>query len=189
MRTPYRILMLFGALCSLAAGGEAESTEVILPEVARYNYDAMPKDPVASAFFSFTLPAAGQLYNREFVRAAAFGGTFYAGFFTAHYFLAQWRALNTDTFYVEDAYNPEIVHRATALKPRDEMVGLPRAQKAGLFLAVSTAAVSYVWGIIDAYQGANRFNETLLPAGVPVKLGLECNPRRDGLKVKAEYVF
>lgn len=181
--------MLLGALCSLAAGGEAESTEVILPEVARYSYDAMPKDPIASAFFSFTLPAAGQLYNREFVRAAAFGGTFYTGFFTAHYFLAQWRALNTDTFYVEDAYNPEIVHRATALKPRDEMVGLPRAQKAGLFVAVSTAAVSYVWGIIDAYQGANRFNETLMPADIPVKLGLTGEPYEGVFGVEASWLF
>ncbi|MBD3343856.1 MAG: hypothetical protein GF401_02190 [Chitinivibrionales bacterium] len=159
------LLMICTALGLPAHAGEAESTVVLQPEVSRYNYDAIPKDPLASAFFSASLPGTGQLYNREFFRGVITGSAFYTGLFTTYYMLSRWEKLNTDTFYVreysETGDPTNIYHEATALKPDDEQGGLPTEEKVILGAALTLAASSYVFGIIDAYQGAQRFNEKL----------------------------
>ena len=75
---------------------------LLKPNVARYDYDAIPKDPLASAFFAATLPGSGQIYNKEYVRGMITGIGFYTGLFVTQYMVSRWEAQNTDTIYVEE---------------------------------------------------------------------------------------
>jgi TM2 domain-containing membrane protein YozV len=146
---------------------EAESTSVIQPDISRYSYEAMPKDPLASLFFSATFPGLGQIYNREFTRGIATGVAFWASFFGAEYLLNRWQQINTDTFYVQDYFDEETIHPVYVLKPDSLQVGLPTSEKVALGSAVVIGAVSYIFGLYDSYQGAKRFNRKLV-ASAPV---------------------
>ena len=159
--------LTLAALCFLARGEEAESTAVVItPKVTRSYYEAMPKDPLASAFFSATFPGLGQMYNKEYLRGVYTGVAFWASFFGAEYLMYRWERLNTDTFYIEDYFSPDpdnpIIHPVTALKPEDEQVGLPTEEKTLLISAIVIGAASYVFGIYDSYTGAKRYNRKLV---------------------------
>ena len=162
MRIPAGILLLVTTLAVHASelNNESGKAAVLKPKVARYSYDAMPKDPLASSFFSATLPGTGQLYNREYLRGILTGVAFWGSFFTTQYMVYRWEELNTETFYIEDYYSGE-VHEGRALKSESEQVGLPTAEKAVLGAAVAIAAGSYIFGIIDSYRGAKRYNARL----------------------------
>jgi TM2 domain-containing membrane protein YozV len=157
-----------------ARGDVAESTVVLQPKIALHSYDAMPKDPLASAFFSATICGSGQIYNKEYTRGIATGVAFWGSFFTAEYLLYRYQAINTDTFNVLEADDPTIKHSVTAMKPENLQVGLPTGQKALLVGAVVIGASAYVWGIIDSYRGAQRYNKKLLADAI-IKPELYCS--------------
>jgi hypothetical protein len=46
-------------------------------------------------------------------------------------------------------------------------VGLPAEEKVILITAIAAAVGSYVWGIIDSYNGAKRYNTKLLTVVEP----------------------
>ncbi|MBD3320180.1 MAG: hypothetical protein GF350_03705 [Chitinivibrionales bacterium] len=194
--TAFSILISLTALCFVALCQEAESTVVLEPRVARYTYDAIPKDPLASALFSATLPGTGQIYNKEYVRGVATGALFYASAITVRMLINHWEELNTDTFYIAETdgfgntISPEIVHQATALKPDDEQVGLPTEEKVLLITALTIAGGSYVFGIIDSFLGARRYNEKLI-ASRRRKLDFDMaySPARGRLDCAAIYRF
>jgi TM2 domain-containing membrane protein YozV len=156
-------LLLLMSLTLSAQGGEGPAVS-LEPKVASYDYDAIPKDPLASAFFSATFPGTGQLYNKEYLRGILTAAGFYGGLFTFQYMLYRWEILNLDTFYIEEAYNPSVVHQVTAPKPEDRQVGLPTAEKVALGAGAALMAGCYLWGIYDAYQGAKRYNRRLVAA-------------------------
>jgi hypothetical protein len=167
---------------------------VLQPKVVRYNYNAIPKDPLASALFSATIPGTGQLYNREFGRGFATAAVFYGSVLVAQYYAKKWTAMNTDTFFVaetdEDGSPTGQVHRATALKPDAQLVGLKPGEKVLVVGACITAVASYVFGIVDAARGAKRFNEKILlsrlaPDGVDVAF----SPASSAMRVQARYSF
>jgi hypothetical protein len=54
---------------------------VFKPRAAKYDYDAIPRDPLASAIFSATIPGSGQVYNKEYLRGILTAIAFYGGFF------------------------------------------------------------------------------------------------------------
>lgn len=179
MKRTYRLaLTVFASLCFLARGGEPESTAVLQPKIARHSYDAMPKDPLASAFFSATICGTGQIYNREYARGLVTGGVFWTSLFTAEYLLSRWVALNTDTFSIAEADDPTVTHQVTAMKPEDQWVGLPTEEKALLITAVAAGAAAYIFGIYDSYRGAHRYN-TKLFAGAAAKPELYCALSRE----------
>jgi TM2 domain-containing membrane protein YozV len=190
-KTAIRLSLWFSALCLPACAAEAESTVVLEPSVARYDVDAMPKDPLASAFFSATLPGTGQLYNKEYLRGAITGACFWGSILAIDYCLWHWEVLNTDTFYIEEAYgNPPPVHQAYSLKPESEMVGLPTGEKVLLGTTIALAAASYVWGIYDSYQGAKRYNLNLALRDVK-KLSFDAgvDPVGKRAEIKVRYLF
>jgi TM2 domain-containing membrane protein YozV len=123
--------ILAAAFCSLATGEEAESTAVLNPQVAQYDHEAIPHDPLASAIFSATLPGTGQLYNKEYLRGALTAVLFYGGFFTAQYMMLRWERLNTDTFYIAEVtptggeITPPIIHMAPHPSARKSRWGCP----------------------------------------------------------------
>ncbi|MBN2037984.1 MAG: hypothetical protein JW768_14680 [Chitinispirillaceae bacterium] len=145
---------------------EAESTSVLRPDVATYNFNAIPKDPLASAFFSATIPGSGQVYNKEYVRGILTGIGFWGGLFTSEILLHKWVRINTDTLYFQELDkngNPTGLNRAVyIMRDEDEQVGLPTGDKIALGCAVLIGAGSYVFGIIDSYRGARRFNRKLV---------------------------
>jgi len=175
---------------SSAARAEAGAT-VLNPRIAKYDYDAMPKDPLASAFFSATIPGTGQIYNKEYVRGILTGAAFYLSLMTIYYEVYRWEQLNTDTFWIEEAMVPEEDRRnfrATAPKPEDEQVGLPGAEKAVLGVSVVLCAASYIFGIIDSYNGANRYNRNLftLNGNRNVRLSLKAG-EQIGLTARIDF--
>jgi hypothetical protein len=47
-------------------------------------------------------------------------------------------------------------------KADDDQIGLPTAEKVVLGTAIAAAAISYVFGIVDSYKGAKRYNKKLI---------------------------
>ncbi|MFH0919364.1 MAG: DUF5683 domain-containing protein [Fibrobacterota bacterium] len=164
MRKALATLSLIGIVAFSSFGGGGDDAVVLKPQVASYNYDAIPKDPLASAFFSATIPGSGQIYNKEYLRGVLTAAGFYTGFYVAQYMLIRWETLNTDTFYIEEAYDAYKVHQVTAPKPDDKQVGLPTEEKVILGTSVALAAGCWVWAVYDAYQGAKRYNQKLVTA-------------------------
>jgi TM2 domain-containing membrane protein YozV len=163
MKLPLTFTITISLFCvQMLSAQEAESTSVIQPSIARYSYEAMPKDPLASLFFSATFPGLGQIYNKEYTRGIVTGIAFWASFFGAEYLLNRWQQINTDTFYVQDYFNEEIIHPVYVLKPDSLQVGLPTGEKVALGSAVVIGVASYLFGLYDSYRGAKRFNRKLI---------------------------
>ncbi len=162
-------------LCNVyTPAAQQDSSTVLRPKLRQYSYLALPKDPVASAFFSFTLPATGQLYNHEYIRSAVFGASFYLSAFVVGYYSNKRERINTDTFYVQaydkDGLPTSEIHRSIAKK--DTTIRLREQERLVAGIALLGMATSYVWGIIDAYQGAKRYNRELM-RGEGARLGFE----------------
>jgi TM2 domain-containing membrane protein YozV len=189
MKNAFSMIAL--TLCLPAFAQEAESTVVLQPKIATYNFDAMPKDPLASAFFSATIPGTGQMYNKEYLRGIGTGICFWGSVLLIDYLMYHWEQLNTDTFYIEEAYgDPPRVHQAYSMKSEDEMVGLPSGEKVLLGASIGLVAVSYVWGIYDSYQGARRYNHALqVRQTSPLTFNAELDPISKTVGVKARYCF
>ncbi|OGS36067.1 MAG: hypothetical protein A2293_06040 [Elusimicrobia bacterium RIFOXYB2_FULL_49_7] len=139
---------------------------LLKPNVARYDYDAIPKDPLASAFFAATLPGSGQIYNKEYVRGMITGIGFYTGLFVTQYMVSRWEAQNTDTIYVEEY---DKLGRWTgkyrefyAAKADKDVKGLPTDEKVVLGISATAMVGCWVFGVIDAYRGAKRYNNHLM---------------------------
>jgi hypothetical protein len=165
-------LILTGALSLLASGLEAESTAIIQPKVTIAKYDAMPKDPLASALFSATICGSGQLYNKEYLRGIITGVAFWTSFFGGQYLMYRWQQLNTDTVYLSE-YGKDAWREIYVPKPDSLQVGLPAGEKVLLVSAVVIGASAWVFGIIDSYHGAQRYNKKLF-ASAPVKPEFYC---------------
>jgi TM2 domain-containing membrane protein YozV len=158
--------------------GEGDSAYTFSPAAAKYNFDAIPKDPVASAFFSATIPGSGQIYNKEYLRGFITAATFYAGLFTAQAMVVRFEALNTDTIYFQEtspAGRPlDKVRQVFVPRDDDDMVGLPTKEKVILATSAVVAAGAYVFAVIDAYRGAKRYNNKIASnlSLAPAKKGL-----------------
>jgi len=152
------------ALSSAKDGRNAEAV-VIKPKIAKYSYDAIPKDPVASMLFSATFPGAGQIYNKEYLRGIITGAVFWGCFLAIRIETDRWLRLNTDTLYFQEhtPYGaPTNRYRAVyVLRDDEDMIGLPAEEKVFLGASVVLAGVSYVFGIIDSFMGAKRYNDKL----------------------------
>jgi len=140
--------------------------KVFQPKVAKYDYDAIPRDPLASAIFSATIPGSGQVYNKEYLRGILTAVLFYGGFFTAQYELIRWQQINMDTIYFNETNEvgtPTGQVRAVYVPKSDkDQIGLPTGEKVILGTAIAAAAASYVFGIVDSYKGAKRYNRKLI---------------------------
>jgi TM2 domain-containing membrane protein YozV len=189
MSKTFLAALLLGLLFCLAAGQDEEKTAVLEPAVARYNYSAIPKDPMASALFSATFPGLGQLYNREYLRAGITAAGFWIPFMTVNYLLYyRLVEVNTDTFYIEDTEHA--FHKVTAPKDESEWSGLPRGEQALLVASTVTALGFYVWGIIDSYRGAKRYNRKLFDrASRKFDWNIAYHAREDRLGLSARYAF
>jgi TM2 domain-containing membrane protein YozV len=162
---------------------------VLTPKVTTYDFDAIPKDPLASALLSASLPGTGQIYNKEYLRGIITGVVFYGSFFSIQYLLNKWDELNLDTFYIREAYDSTKVHMAVAPKPEDEQVGLATGDKVWLIATLTLVAASYVFGVVDAYYGAKRYNKKLFEGQQRLKLGLMVDPAVKKFGVCAKYQF
>lgn len=189
MRTALVCTVLSALVLSAGAqNAPAESTVVIRPKIATYSFSAMPKDPVASALFSATICGSGQIYNREYLRGIITGAAFWASFFGAEYLLVRWQRLNTDTIYLRDYYDENIMHPVAVPKPDSAQVGLPTGEKALLLSAVIIGVSAYIFGIIDSYNGAKRFNAKLMASsGVRPELYCELGLRRNAAGVRLSF--
>ncbi|MBN1129601.1 MAG: hypothetical protein JXA71_11470 [Chitinispirillaceae bacterium] len=172
------VVMIVSAFPALSAE-QPENTVVLQPKVAVYNYSAMPKDPLASLFFSATIPGTGQIYNKEYLRGIATGAGFWGGLLVSELLLYKWIRINTDTLFFEELDKegrPTGLNRAVyMMRDPDNQVGLATSEKVALGSAVLIGAASYVFGLIDSYKGANRFNRKLVASG-PVAPSLYCSP-------------
>jgi TM2 domain-containing membrane protein YozV len=189
------LVLLILAVSFPALAGEGDSAVVLKPQISKYDYDAMPKDPLASAFFSATFPGSGQIYNKEYLRGIITGAGFYASLLLTYKMIDRWEAVNTDTFYIEEV-NPEtgvgkkIFHKVTASKTEDEMAGLPTAEKVILGTAVAGVVGFWLWAVIDGYRGAKRYNKKLF-ANHENKVNVDVSflPVQDKIKLTANYRF
>jgi TM2 domain-containing membrane protein YozV len=168
------VLVTIGALWIQTYCGEPESASVIQPKVNIAKYDAMPKDPLASALFSATICGSGQLYNKEYLRGIITGVAFWTSFFGGEYLMNRWQQINTDTFYLQDYFSDTVIHPVYVMRPDNRQVGLPTAEKALLVTACVVGASAYVFGLIDSYRGAQRYNKKLL-AGASLKPEFYCD--------------
>jgi len=167
---------------------------VLTPQVKTYNYDAIPKDPLASAFFSATFPGSGQIYNKEFKRGILTAAGFYTGLLVFQYELLRWEEINTDTFkireYDEGGSPTDLYHTVTSPKPENQQVGLPNDEFAFLWVGFSAMVGFYIWGIVDSYNGAKRYNKKLI-AHSPnrVKWDFAYHPARERFQLAAKLKF
>lgn len=174
---------------ALKAAAVEPSGLLLKPQVTVYDFDLIPKDPLASALLSASLPGTGQIFNKEYLRGIITGVVFYSSFFSIQYLINKWNDLNLDTFYIREAYDSNKVHMAVAPKPDNQQVGLPTGDKVFLITAITLTAASYVYGIIDAYYGAKRYNQKLIEGRQRLRLGLSADPLGKRLGVCAMYAF
>lgn len=190
---PMKKTILFITLLGLLTGnGWAQAEEKILePKVAKYDYDAIPKDPLASACFSATIPGSGQAYNREYLRGVVTAVGFYASVYAFYYEVNRWKEINTDTFYVYEAFvTPPNVRPVYVPRTSENQVGLPVKEKVILSLSIAGAAGFYVWGILDSYNGAKRFNKGLLARLEDhVKMKVALQPKQSGWMLQTDFRF
>jgi len=175
------------------APAAAQGSDIVLnPKISTYNYDAMPKDPLASVFFSATLPGTGQLYNKEYLRGICTGVVFYGSVLAIEYFINKWEQMNTDTFYIgeKDKFGNDIpvIHAVYVPKADNEQVGLPTTDKVLLVSTIVLAAGSYFFGIYDSYTGAKRYNRKLVDTQ-KIRLGFSADPLEGKVGVCARYRF
>ena len=177
---------------ALAATPQEESAMVLKPKIATYDYDAIPKDPLASLLMSLTIPGSGQLYNREFSRGIPTMVIFYGSVLTFSLLLDKWTRLNTDTFYIAETNQNGVptgyVRQVYAMKPNDQQVGLPRGDKLLFVSSIVLGAASYAFGIFDSYIGAKRYNKKLLE-NQQIKFGLTADPMDKKVGVSANLKF
>lgn len=198
------VVMVMIALCTVAfAQGDtadaalsqpAHNPVVLTPRIAKYNYDAMPKDPLASAMFSLIVPGLGQLYNKEYLRAGLTAVVFYGTFFGAQYLLNEYTAYNTDTFTIaeySESRDTPILHDVTAPKPDKDQRWRSGGEKAAFIGCVVVAAGSWVFNVFDAYSGAKRYNAKLIGpvsfAPDPVRMSVSPDLNETGLTLHLEY--
>lgn len=189
------LTLIITAAAAPALAGDGDGALVLKPKISKYDYDAIPKDPLASAFFSATFPGTGQIYNKEYVRGAITGVGFYAALYITYYMLDRWEAQNTDTVWVAEV-NPEtnkntfIYYRIPVLKPDDEQKGLPTGEKVVLGVSLAATAGFYVWGVIDSYRGAKRYNRKLFDrASRKFDWHIAYRAADDRLGLSARYLF
>jgi len=194
MRKILTALVLTGIVTFSSFGGEGDSAVVLKPKVAHYDFDAIPKDPLASAFFSATLPGSGQFYNKEYVRGIITGAGFYGSFYLAQYLLARFDSYNQDTVYFQETdINgiPTGYYRNVYVPKPDAEQKWPSATEKYLAIgSIVSCGAFYIWGIYDSYSGAKRYNQKLVAETdrkFSVKLAL--GPRGDGAGFKAQYRF
>jgi TM2 domain-containing membrane protein YozV len=187
-------LILTGMVTFSSFGGEGDSAVVLKPKVAHYDFDAIPKDPLASAFFSATLPGSGQFYNKEYGRGIITGVGFYGCFYLAQYLLARFDAYNQDTVYFKETdINgiPTGYYRNVYVPKPSYQQKWPSATEKYLAIgSIVSCGAFYVWGIYDSYHGAKRYNQKLVAEAdrkFVVKLALA--PHNDGIGLNAKYRF
>lgn len=162
------------AAASGAAAGEAAA--VLKPKIATYDYDAIPKDPLVSLVLSAVLSGSGQVYNKEYGRGIANGLVSYGSLLGVILLYEKWRRINTDTVHLEEADPVTGLPDGTSrdvyiLRDPSRQVGLGRGDNLLLVTFSTLALASYVFGIIDSYRGAQRYNSKLLESQ-RIKLGL-----------------
>ncbi len=170
-----------------------DSGVILTPKIATYDFDAMPKDPLASLFFSATLPGTGQLYNKEYVRGVCTGVAFFGSVLAIIYYNDKWNKLNTDSFYIEEVdpvtnQGTGSYHLVTTAKPKDKQIDFSSTDKALLITAITVTATSWIFGIVDSYMGANRYNKKLIE-NRKLKLGMAIDPQSRGVSLCARYGF
>jgi TM2 domain-containing membrane protein YozV len=175
-----------------APAPQEESAMVLKPKIATYDYDAIPKDPLASLLMSLTIPGSGQLYNREFSRGIPTMVVFYGSALTFALLLDKWTRLNTDTFYIAETNQNGVptgyVRQVYAMKPNDQQVGLSRGGKVLFVSSIVLGVASYAFGIFDSYIGAKRYNKKLLE-NQQIKFGLTADPLDKKVGVSANLRF
>ncbi|MBL8025977.1 MAG: hypothetical protein JNL74_06185 [Fibrobacteres bacterium] len=186
MKNILTVLLIVSAFTLPALGGEGDSAFTISPAVAKYDFDAIPKDPVASAFFSATIPGSGQIYNKEYTRGIVTAAVFYAGLLTTQAMIARFEALNTDTIYFMETSpsgrSLDRVRQVFVPKAEEDMVGLPTKEKVILGTSAAVAAGAYIFAVVDAYKGAKRYNSKLNKT-------VTIAPSKKGLGVEAALKF
>jgi TM2 domain-containing membrane protein YozV len=194
MRKFLTAIILFGVVTFSSFGGEGDSAVVLKPQVAKYNYDAIPKDPLASAFFSATLPGSGQFYNKEYSRGIITGVGFYACFYLAQYMFARFDNFNMDTVYFQETDINGIptgyYRNVYVAKPESEQLWPSTGEKLIAIGSVVSCAAFYIWGIYDSYNGAKRYNQKLFAEAEPklsIRPVLALNSGRAG--ISALYRF
>jgi len=185
MKKLIALVFVLGAF-TLPAFGEGDSAYTFSPAAAKYNFDAMPKDPVASAFFSATIPGSGQIYNKEYLRGIITAAAFYAGVLTVQAMVARFEELNTDTVYFSETnkYGEQTgtVRQVFVTRDDNNMVGLPTKEKVILGTSAVVAAGAYVFAVVDAYRGAKRYNSKLISR-------ITLSPAKRGLGAEAAIKF
>ncbi len=179
------------AAASGAAAGEAAA--VLKPKIATYDYDAIPKDPLVSLVLSAVLSGSGQVYNKEYGRGIANGLVSYGSLLGVILLYEKWRRINTDTVHLEEADPVTGLPDGTSrdvyiLRDPSRQVGLGRGDNLLLVTFSTLALASYVFGIIDSYRGAQRYNSKLLESQ-RIKLGLSADPIDRSVGVSAKIQF
>jgi TM2 domain-containing membrane protein YozV len=170
-----------------------EGAVVLKPKIATYDYDAIPKDPLASMLLSVVLPGSGQIYNKEYGRGIITGVLWYGSLAGMYLLIDKWTRINTDTIHLAEADPVTGLPNGSSrdvyvMRDPDKQVGLPAGDKVLLVGAIAIAATSYVFGIIDSYRGAQRYNKKLLESQ-QLKLGLIADPvdRKIGMTASLRF--
>jgi hypothetical protein len=105
----------------------------------------------------------------------------------------KWTRINTDTIHLAEADPVTGLPNGSSrdvyvMRDPDKQVGLPAGDKVLLVGAIAIAATSYVFGIIDSYRGAQRYNKKLLESQ-QLKLGLIADPvdRKIGMTASLRF--
>ncbi len=155
------LLSLFSFSIS-ALGTDTASASILKPEIATYSYNTVPHDPFASALFSGIVMGSGQIYNKEYGRGLLCGSIYYTNLLIVWGLIKHFEALNTDTVYIKGiSKGEEKIFQFFTPKPDSELRGLPDKEKALLVASIATVGITWVWGIVDAYLGAERYNRKI----------------------------
>jgi TM2 domain-containing membrane protein YozV len=172
---------------------QEQSTLVLRPKIATYDYDAIPKDPLASTIMSATLPGSGQIYNKEYLRGILTGLACYGSIIGIQLLIDKWTQINTDTVHLAEADpitgTPNGSFRDVyVMRETKDQVGLPVGDKALLVGAITLCAASYIFGLVDSYKGAQRYNKKLLE-NQQLKFGVIADPIDKKIGLSANLRF
>jgi len=190
------LIVISIAVVTIAAyADDGDSAFVLKPQIAQYDYDAVPKDPFASCALSATLPGTGQIYNREYGRGLVTAAGFYGCLYLAQYLYGRFELFNTDTVYFAETTRQGThtgVYRSVYVPKADADWKWPSDTEK--YLTFSTAILTggfYIWGLYDAYQGAKRYNQKLATAQAHKKFDvrLAYSPRSQNFGFTAGYRF
>ena len=145
-----------------------------------------PKDPVAAAFFSLTLPGLGQAYVGKYGRAAFFGGLIVSTYLGIYLIDRRVQSRQVYDTFRTTTYPQGVPILVTI--PRDSTAVPTNNEKLGSQLLGTAGILIWASAVVDAYLQAKKHNQAFFSQNQQ-KIQLRLARRGDGLAGELALCF